>query len=393
MAYTEEQLANMSDEDLMNLDASTLVEAPEQNNTDPAEVATEVPATEEVDVPADGDPIVLEDNTENPTGDKTVTEPAPTDAAVDVPNPADKTEPAVDATKTAPAATEVVDDEASIKAFHAKITAPFKANGREMQVKTPEEAIQLMQMGANYNKKMAAIRPNLQIMKSLETAGLMSQEKIDFLIDVMAKKPEAISKLVQDSGIDPLDISTEKAGDYRPTSYRVSDKSLALDEVLDDLQGSEHYARTLSFVNDSLDSNSKQMIADNPVALRNLHQHIADGVFDQVWPEVERQKAFGTLNGLTDLEAYRQVGEQLASSGKLQLKAGVAPQPSQATAPAKVVVPPKPKQADDSDRRNKRQAASPTKTAAPTTKGSLNPNSILSMSDEDILKLDISKFA
>lgn len=390
--YTEDQLANMSDEEMMNLDPSTLGFNSEEpgtvndtttepvissdTNEETVDTQTTVVASDEDDEIAEETKDVIDTPVEGKTpAEDTVKSPAP------VIEKADKAE-----------VTPVVADDAAIKEFHAKITAPFKANGREMKVENADEAIQLMQMGANYNKKMSALRPNLQLMKMLENAGLLDESKLSFLIDVAAKKPEAISKLVQDSGIDPLDISPEKAEGYRPTSYRVSEKSLALDEVLDDLKGSEHYARTLGFVAETLDEASKQIVADNPKVLRNLHQHIADGVFDQVWAEVERQRTFNLLSGLSDLEAYRQVGDAMQSSGKLQLPAGVAPSQSQVTAPAKVIVPPNPKKADDSDRRNKRQAASPTKAGVPSTNklpADFNP---LAISDEEILKLDISQF-
>ena len=39
----------------------------------------------------------------------------------------------------------------------AKLFAPFKANGKDIKVDSVEEAIALMQMGANYSKKMAGL--------------------------------------------------------------------------------------------------------------------------------------------------------------------------------------------------------------------------------------------
>lgn len=393
--FTQEQLDGMSDEELLALDPATLISEAEQKNDADATQSTE--SSNQDDHTATGD----DDQTAQGAGDEDDKDTQNADKTGDQADKGDDTaanesqDDKADVTETKDdkePVTETASTEEAIKAFHSKITAPFKANGREMKVESAEEAVQLMQMGANYNKKMAALKPNLQLMKMLENAGLLSEEKLSFLIDVASKKPEAISKLVQDSGIDPLDMTAEKAGEYRPTSYKPSDKSLALDEVLDDLKGSPHYAKTLGFVAETLDEESKLIVADNPKVLRNLHQHIADGVFDQVWAEVERQKTFGTLSGLSDLEAYRQVGESMTKSGKLQLPAGVAPPQSQAAAPAKVVVPPKPKQADDSDRRSKRQAASPTKAAAPSSNKLPTDFNPLAMSDEDILKLDISKF-
>ena len=51
---------------------------------------------------------------------------------------------------------------------YKRILQPFKANGTEVQVRSVDEAIQLMQMGANYTKKMQALQPNLKVLKTLE---------------------------------------------------------------------------------------------------------------------------------------------------------------------------------------------------------------------------------
>lgn len=411
MAYTAEQLASMSDEDLLNVDASQLASIKEDETQE--EVKTEevedddkatgtVAEEESEDDSADADADAKESEEEEEDADPADEEAD--DEADNAAKAAKGNEPKADEGKTAAKADadaskqdagkkdEPAKEVETAAQFHAKITAPFKANGRDMKVETAEEAVQLMQMGANYHKKMQALKPNLQLMKSLETAGLLSQDKIDFLIDVMAKKPEAISKLVKDSGIDPLEITTEKASDYKPTSYRVSDKQIALEEVLGDLKGSEHYEKLLNVAVDTLDEASKQLIADNPTVLSRLHKHIEDGVFDTVWPEVEKRKLLGQLPGLSDLEAYRQVGDELAASGAFaHLSVKAKPQSQQKT-PAPAVVEPKPKQAeDDKDRRKKRLAASPTKAGNPTPKIAADINSLAAMSDEEILKLDISK--
>ena len=139
---------------------------------------------------------------------------------------------------------QTIDYEAAYK----KLTAPFKANGREIQVTSVEDAVSLMQMGANYNKKMAALKPNLKLMKLLENNGLLNEEKLSYLIDLEKKNPEAISKLVKDSGVDPLDISAEKAGGYKPGNHAVNDTEVELDQVLDEIKDSSKYVETLDVV-------------------------------------------------------------------------------------------------------------------------------------------------
>ena len=78
---------------------------------------------------------------------------------------------------------------------YKKLLAPFVANGREMSVKSVDEAITLMQMGANYNKKMAALKPSLGLLKLLESNGLADAEKISYLIDLANKDAGAVNKL------------------------------------------------------------------------------------------------------------------------------------------------------------------------------------------------------
>lgn len=409
---TQEKLASMSDEELLNLDPSTLAfnsEEPADEEVQSEETTAEVESVE--DEPENNDNEDGGDNGETANGEEEVedgdTEAGTTgdDQTGDAVDPVDTTEANAakgkEAAKDQPAdtkpagtasATPAAGSAEDLKSFHDKITAPFKANGKDMQVKNADEAIQLMQMGAGYAKKMAALKPNLNLMKSLQKADLLSEEKINFLIDLMAKKPEAISKLVQDSGVDPLDLTADKAGDYRPGNYRISDEEQALDEVFEQLSDAPGFDRTLKIVTDQWDAKSRDLIAKNPKALEDLTSHIQAGAFDVVQAQVERDRTFGRLTGLSDLEAYRQVGLAMMESGELERVLGKANPSGQQVAPAKVVEESKPQKADDSKRREQRKAAAPTRAAPSTgkTKVNLNP---LEMSDEEIAKLDISAFS
>ncbi len=129
------------------------------------------------------------------------------------------------------------------EAEYKRLLTPFKANGRDIAVNSVDDAIQLMQMGANYGKKMAGLKPNLKLMKLLENNGLLSEEKLSYLIDLDKKSPEAISKLVKDSGLDPMDLDTDKASAYKQTTYTVDEREIELDTVLDDIQGTPTIAQ------------------------------------------------------------------------------------------------------------------------------------------------------
>jgi hypothetical protein len=272
------------------------------------------------------------------------------------------------------------------KAEYEKLLAPFKANCRDMTVESVEDAKALMQMGANYNKKMAALKPSLKILKLLENNGLLSEEKLSYLIDLDKKDPAAISKLVKDSGMDPLDMSTDDKVEYTPKKYAVDDAEIELDTVLDELQGTPTYTRTLDVVSNKWDGPSKQVIANSPQILKVINNHMQSGIYDLIQTEVERERMFGRLNGLSDIEAYRQVGDAIQARGGFD---HLGRQGQQTQTPPKVITP-KPKVAEDDKLKDKRRAASSTKPAGPSkTVAEFNP---LALSDEEFSKQVNSKF-
>ena len=283
-------------------------------------------------------------------------------------------------------------DDAAIKAFYAKITAPFKANGREIKVDSAEDAIQLMQMGANYNKRMAALKPHLRLVRMLENNGL-NEEQLSFLIDVSKKDKAAISKLVKESGIDPMDLSSDNASEYKPGSHAVSDTEVELDSVLEEIKSTspQAYTQTLEVVTSKWDAVSKQVIAASPQVLKVIAAHMDAGIYDLITKEVENERLFGRLSGLSDIEAYRKVGDDMNAKGRFnQVTQGSSQGGGQPDPSKKVVVVP-PKKDDDKDRNDKRRAASPGRTApaSSTRPADFNP---LNMSDEEIEKMGSPKF-
>lgn len=269
------------------------------------------------------------------------------------------------------------DTEADVdyKAEYERLLAPFRANGKEMQVKSVDEAVQLMQMGAGFNKKMAGLKPAFKTLKLLEKNNLLDETKLSYLIDLDRKDPEAIRKLVKDSGIDPMEMDVDADSDYKPNTYTVDDRELELDEVLESIADSPTYPETIKVVSNKWDTASKQIIANNPQLLTVLNDHMASGIYKTVSDAVERERSFGRLKGLSDIEAYKQMGDQLDADGKLK-----AEKPARATAP-KTVAPKR--KANDPKLKSKKRAASSTK-AKPTAKEpDFNP---LSMSDAEFEK-------
>ena len=372
----EPSYLEMSDEEIMNVDPSTLEATAEEEE---GETVVEE-GTEEDDPPEASNDSSTEDEQEEEQEDQ------------------DESESAEEATpETPPVEADVTSDqkegesskeEAGIdyKAEYERLLAPFKANGRELTVQSVDDAIALMQMGANYNKKMAALKPNLKLLKLLENNKLLSEEKLSFLIDLDKRNPDAIQKLVKDSGMDPLDLDAEKASGYKPQTYTVDDREIELDTVLDEIQGTPTYNRTLDIVSNKWDGASKNIIANSPQLLKVINTHLENGVYEIITAEIERESVFGRLNGLSNIEAYRQVGDAIQARGGFDHLVSQGQQAPKTP----VVVTPKPKQVEDERLRDKKRAASSTKPVAPrSTPADFNP---LAMSDEDFSKNGIDKF-
>ena len=360
---------DMSDEDMMNAAAPTdePVVAPVEEEKS-AEPATEVVVEEEK--PDQADEAADEDGGT---------------PAKEVAEDADKPEPKAEKeVNPEPAKDEKSKVEASVIDFEAeykRLLAPFKANGREIQVSSVDDALSLMQMGANYNKKMAGLKPSLKLMKMLENNGLLSEEKIGYLIDLEKKNPEAINKLVKESGINPMDLDAEKAGEYKPKTHSVDDREMELDTVLEEIQDTASYNRTLAIVSKEWDGKSKQVIADQPQLLKLINDHVERGIYDLISKEVESGRMLGRLNGLSDIEAYRQVGDAIQARGGFNHLGSSQGKPS----PAPVVVQPKPKKVDEDKLNDKRRAASSsTPAVSSTVSKEFNP---LSLSDAEFDKL------
>jgi hypothetical protein len=391
---------SMSDEEILNAKPPVVaVAAEDENDIDPEDPdGTKAENDQKVDDADDKD-----DESDDSSKDESADEDGDSQSEKEESEESDKDDeqdgvPAADAkagkqgkdsSKEAPKQASLEESKIDFEAEYKRLLAPFKANGRDIQVKSVDEAVTLMQMGANYNKKMAALKPNLKLMKLLENNGLMSEEKIGFLIDLDKKNPAAINKLVKDSGIDPMDLDADKASAYRQTSYTVDDREIELDTVLDELQGSAAYTRTLDVVSTKWDAASKQVIAGAPQLLKVINDHIASGIYDVISKEVENERMFGRLSGLSDIEAYRRIGDQLHARGAFNHLVQGSSQPQ--GQPAKgTVVSPKPKTVDDDKRNAKKRAASSTKPVVSNTDNQdFNP---LALSDEEFSKLVNKKF-
>lgn len=268
-----------------------------------------------------------------------------------------------------------VDYEEAYKA----VLAPLRANGKDIKIDTIEDLRNLASMGVNYQSKMVGIKPYRKTAKKLENNGI-DEATLDYLIDIHKGNPDAIQKMLKEHKIDPLDIDTQKDSEYSPNDYTVNDKEVELDEVLSSLQDSPSFTSTVDIISKKWDEPSKKVLLEHPEVIRVINDHVGSGVYEQITEVVERERLLGRLTGLSDLEAYKQVGDSIEAKGGFNKT-----QPKEDT-----TVTPTKKASVDPKLKSKKKAASSTKSRA--SKPEQPKYDPLSMSDEEFEKMSTSKY-
>lgn len=278
---------------------------------------------------------------------------------------------------------EETSTDTNYKETYEKIFAPFKANGHEIKVDSPDDVIRLMQMGANYNQKMQALKPSLKTLKMLERHNMLDESKLALLIEAGNGDINAIQQLLKDNKVDPMDLDTNDELDYKPKVEPVSDREYDLSEVMDSIKDSPHYEKTLRIVTKQWDTDSKQIVVNEPHLLRTINQHIESGMYDIVQAEMVKQRALGRLDGVSDIVAYKQIGDTLDEQGAFDHLASYGGSTTSNQRQPVATKPRVPKQQATDN--TKRKAASPTKKTSSTSKrpADFNP---LEMSDEEFEK-------
>ena len=210
--------------------------------------------------------------------------------------------------------------EVDYKGFYETVMKPIKANGKEFTPRNPQEAIQLMQMGANYTQKMQSIAPYRKKIQMLQNAGLLEDEKLNYLIDLSHGNKEAIVKLLKDSKLDPLDLNINEEPKYVPGNHTVSDAEVMVQTIVDDLKSTPEGMDTLRLVQ-GWDQASLNEVWKEPSILATLNEQRQNGVYDLITKEMEHQRMLGRIpEGTSFLEAYKAVGDYCLRMKQAQMQ-------------------------------------------------------------------------
>ena len=263
--------------------------------------------------------------------------------------------------------TKVDNQEVDYKSIYEQVFKPFKANGKEITPKSVEDIISLMQMGANYTKKMQLMAPMKKVVQSLDNAKIDEQE-LNFLIDVSKGDKEAIKQLLIKHKIDPLEIDLDGDNTYSPRNNIASDEDVEFNDTLMDIHDS--LPRIQEILNNTWDDNSKKVILKDPRLMRALHEEVQMGRFDEVQKRLEAEKTFGRYKGVSDVDAYIDLVSKMEQE---RMKTKTQPETPTRTESTKKI-PDKSK-------------AAPTKGKTSKSSSSLTAKDLLSMSDDEFNKL------
>ncbi|MNK94256.1 hypothetical protein D3C87_1144530 [compost metagenome] len=374
----KDDMLSMSDEDFLKLDSPPVVEAPASTEGEQQPAIVPVEPVVEATPPAQEPAPVVEPVVETP-----VVPPVEVPDGAPVVEGEQQQAPAVEPAPVVETPTQE-EQAPDYKAMYEGLLAPIKANGKEIQLKSHAELVQLAQQGANYTRKMQDIAPHRKTLLMLENNGI-DQEQLSFLIDLSKKDPAAIQKFLKDSEINPLDIDVDAEPSYKGGNHRVTDEEANFRAAIDDATASETGRVVLQAINGTWDQASKELLFSQPGILETMIQQQDAGFYERIAGEVDRRRVLGQIpSGMNFLQAYKAVGDQMVAAGQMQdLIEKVAPPvqtPPVAAAPVAVrVAPVKPAVVPNA----KAEAAAPTRAAPNAAKKLVNP---LAMDDDEFMK-------
>ena len=267
---------------------------------------------------------------------------------------------------------ETLSKDVDYEAVYKGIFKPFKANGKEITPRNVEDVVQLMQMGANYTKKMQLMAPLKKAAESLSRADI-KEDDLNFLIDVHKGDKEAIKKLLTKHNVDPMELDLDSTN-YVPKNNIVSDEDVEYSNILDDIRDS--LPKIQEIMTSTWDTKSKEALLKDPNLMRALHEEIAMGRFDGVQAQLEIEKTFGRYKGKSDVEAYIDLVTKLAAKERSNHQSNGNNKPTPKTKAPTKPIPDKTK-------------AAPIRTKATNQGSTLTAKDIFSMSEDQFAKLSI----
>jgi hypothetical protein len=379
MSFTDEQLYNMSDDELESAFAEAkadesspdLEQTPEdvlpEPSVDEVEVDEEEFDTDEVTDEIDDEEVEdleqpekdSEDDTSSDEDDEDEDEEDSDEDEVD-PDGDDEESEDEDPDEDED---ESDDDEQPIQKFK------YKANGKDYEF-SQEEILekfgQVFGQAQNYTQKMQSIKPWRKTIDAIEQADL-SAEDINLAIDVLKGDKDAIASLLKRTGTDALELDVDNV-DYQPKDYGRNETEIAIKDIVDEIKDDPEYNTTYNVLEKQWDSTSRNAFAEDPEMIRQLHIDVKSGMYDIIAPMATKRKVYDNGRG-SDLDYYKEAAKEYFDQQNQEAEKAkiVEEKTSQKEEIARVKTATK-KRSSTKASSAKRKAAAPTKKAAGAAK-------------------------
>ena len=266
---------------------------------------------------------------------------------------------------------------------------PIKANGKNLKLTNVDDVIRLVQMGANYNLKMAGIKEQIPYLKMLERNNLLDEGKLSYLIDLHEGKQGAIARLLKEHNIDLYDFDTDTEKAYVPQNRAVSMQEIQIEDAIKEISTSDKFLDTMKVIQEVWDEPSRDVVRDDPEKIKILNEHIETGIYAAVSSEIERMHLLGHIpDNVPAIQVYETVGQMMYEKGLLDglTPANSAPRHQEVSSTSEESYVNQEKRQQEEALKRKRRAATAT-TAKSTVSKPTKAISPLSLSDEEFAKL------
>ena len=273
MNYSDEQLANMSDEEL----EAAFLAAKADVGSEPTQYEEE---HEDLEQPVD-------DEDSDNDADTDASEDEAEDEGSDVD---DETPDGEDADAEEEPETEEETKQAEVQPTQKH---KFKANGREYEFtedEVREQFPKIFGQAMDYTKKMQAIKPWRKTIDAIEGAQL-SHDDVNLMIDVLKGDKDAVATVLKRTGIDALELDVEQSR-YVPKDYGRDDKALAVKDVIEEISADAEYSTTYKILSKEWDDESFREMTSDPDLIKLLHIDVKSGMYDRVQPIAEKLRVY-----------------------------------------------------------------------------------------------------
>lgn len=204
--------------------------------------------------------------------------------------------------------TKSVDFDFSAIPMDELLPMDIPVNGTKVKA-TVNELIEGFKKGMNYTQKMQELAP-LRKSMSIVSSNDISEEQLNLLVEVQKGNKEALSKLIDNSGIDPLELDDKVDTNYTPADYSKEEMDVDMEMATKEILADKDYGEIVQNAVTTMPGDMYDAIKTNSSNLRALHEDVKAGIYQEVMPEVMKLQ---TLYGIKEptMDTYLKVANQL----------------------------------------------------------------------------------